>query len=198
MDLRTEEIRNRLKEERIRQGLSVNKVYTMVMEAGFYTSQTTAKRIFGDDPGGIKYETLQPYVTVLFGTNEPTEERKVGDEEQAEDFRAQLDNIKHLLDLKNAQLEAKNNEIDTLKNQVDYLKTRVDDVKELFYTGRTNDQETIKVQRKYILSMSIILFVIITFLVGILIYDLTNTNVGWVRDIAYRITHAVETTGLLL
>lgn len=198
MDLRIEEIRNRVKEERIRQGLSVNKVYTMVTEAGYFTSQTTAKRIFGDDPGGIKYETLQPYVTVLFGTNEPTEERKVGDEEQAEDFRAQLDNIKHVLDLKNAQIEAKDNEIAFLKDRVEYLKTRVDDVKDLLHTGRDNDQNTIKVQRRYILVLAITLLVVVTFLVTILSVDIANTNVGWFREIASRFTHAAETTGLLL
>lgn len=198
MDLRTEEIRNRLKEERIRQGLSVNKVYTMATEAGYFTSQTTAKRIFSDDPGGIKYETLQPYVTVLFGTNEPTEERKPGDEEQAEEFRTQLDNMKQVISLKNAQIESQEKEITSLRDQVAYLKTRVDDVKELFYTGRKTDHDTIKIQRKYIGVLFTITFILVVFIICVLVYDLTHLDRGWFQTISTFFSHKANTTGIML
>lgn len=167
MDLRTEERRNRLKEERIRQGLSVNKVYNMVIEAGFFTSLTTAKRIFSDDPGGIKSETLQPYETVMYKTNIPTEERKVGDEAQAEDFRAELDNIKELLQVKNNMLEAAQKDNATLT-------LRIEELKEASAKDEARSEKTISFLRRTVLALSISIGVVIAaFIAFLVVVDLS-------------------------
>lgn len=125
MDARIADIVVRLKEERVRQGLSVNKVYSMVEDAGEYSSLTTAKRIFaeGSERSGFKYDTLRPYIKVLFGTDSPTQEREEGNEEQAEEFRADLDNIKTVLQLKSQMLEASQLRIDTMTSRIEDLKS---------------------------------------------------------------------------
>lgn len=125
MDARIADIVVRLKEERVRQGLSVNKVYSMVEDAGEYSSLTTAKRIFaeGSERSGFKYDTLRPYIKVLFGTDSPTQAREEGNEEQAEEFRADLDNIKTVLQLKSQMLEASQLRIDTMTSRIEDLKS---------------------------------------------------------------------------
>lgn len=127
MDARIADIVIRLKEERIRRGLSVTRVFNMVEEAGEYSSLTTAKRIFaeGSENLGFKYETLRPYIKLLFGTETPTPEREEGNEEQAEEFRSDLENIKTVLQLKSQMLEASQEKNATLSSRVEDLKSTI-------------------------------------------------------------------------
>lgn len=158
MDARIADIVVRLKEEKVRQGLSVNKVYSMVENSGEYSSLTTAKRIFaeGSERSGFKYDTLRPYIKVLFGTDSPTQEREEGNEEQAEEFRADLDNIKTVLQLKSQMLEASQLRIDTMTSRIEDLKS------------------SNAFLRKFVLGLSIALGVVsVAFIAFLIAVDLT-------------------------
>lgn len=208
MDSRIADIIVRLKEEKARQGLSTNKIYNMVVDSGEYSSLTTAKRIFAEGSevnGGFKYDTIRPYVKVLFGTEDPTEEREVGNEEQAEEFREQLDNIKQVIQIKTVMVESLEKENESLKKTIEYLKGRVEDVKSVYHREEARQEEvlkdareTIKRLRRTIVHLSISLGVLIALIIGILIYDKLNPSVGWFREIAANFSQASGLLGDLL
>lgn len=169
MDSQISEIVIRLKEEKARRGLSVNKIFSMVEEKGFYSSLTTAKRIFaeGSERVAFKYETLKPYTTVLFNTDEPTPEREEGNEEQAEEFRADLENIKELLQLKNNMLEAAQKDNATLT-------LRIEELKEASAKDEARSEKTISFLRRTILALSISIGVVIAaFIAFLVVVDLS-------------------------
>lgn len=73
MKNRTEELVLRLKQVREERGLSVQRVYDMLADAGYFVSLSTVKRVFAKDSEkqNFRYQdTLQPIANVLLGLDE--------------------------------------------------------------------------------------------------------------------------------
>lgn len=199
-----------LKSYREEHEISIERAYNMVQDAGYSSSITTAKRIFAkgseDDAGSFRYETLKPYYAAFYGTETPTPKREPGNEEQAQQYYTELEGIKAILAIKNEQIERREQELEELRERnaeirkesqakIEYLKQRVEDCKFVYHREETRQEQTIKLLRRSLVSVSLVLAVMVFLVIGILIYDLTNRDVGWFRDLA---AHFSETAGMYL
>lgn len=199
----------KLKAYREENEISIEKAYAMVEEAGEISSVATAQRIFAkgsEDAANFRYDSLKPYIKVFFGTETPTPAREEGNEEQAQQYFAELEGIKSVLAFKNAEIERLEKENAELRERmseakaesdrkVEYLKQRVEDCKYVYHREETRQEHTIKILRRSLFGVSLVLGVMVFLVIGILIYDLTNRDVGWFREIA---AHFSETAGMYL
>lgn len=203
------EIILKLKAYREENEISIERAYAMVEEAGEISSLSTAQRIFSkgsEDSASFRYDSLRPYVKVFFGTDEPTPVREKGNEEQAQQYYTELEGIKSVLAFKNAELERIEKENMELRERmvetkaesekkVEYLKTRVEDVKNVYHREEARQEQTIKILRRSLSIVSLLLGITVALVIGILIYDLLNRDVGWFRDLA---AHYSDVAGMIL
>lgn len=188
-----------LKEYREEHEISIERACNMVLEAGYSTSITTAKRIFAKnselDAGSFRYDTLRPYYVVFYGTETPTPKREPGNEEQARQYYTDLEGIKTILAIKNEQLEQRDRELEDLRKRnmeyrqdsqakIDYLKKQVDTINSIHEKEEARQEHTIKILRRALVAVSVILCITLVLIISILIFDLMNRNVGWFRDLA--------------
>ena len=179
-----------LKAEKEKRGWSAQYIVTRLEEMGFFLSLTTVKRVFAAGSENISFrydETLRPLVLLLLGIAEPIPERIPGDEEQAEEYREQLENYKAIISIKGEQLEMMEKEKTFLLKEVDFLRSHYEDEK--------------KSKKKVVWAvviLAVVLFVIVSAFIGVLIYDLTNLDRGWVQQAINHFTSNGSGLGLML
>lgn len=179
-----------LKTEKERRGWSAQYITTRLEEMGMYLSLSSVKRVFssGSENGSFRYDdTLKPLVHLLLGIAEPIPERIPGDEEQAEEYREQLESYKAIISIKGEQLETMEKERAFLLKEVDFLRSHYEDEK--------------KSKKKVVWAvviLAVVLFVIVSAFIGVLVYDLTNLDRGWVQSVINHFSSNGSGLGLLL
>jgi len=193
------EIIVRLKEYKDENEISIERACNMVLDAGFSTSITTAKRIFAKDSeldaGSFRYETLRPYYVVFYGTESPTPKREPGNEEQARQYYTELEGVKAILAIKNEQLERREHELKDLRQRnaetkqdaqtkIDYLKKAIEKADAEHKRAEDRMDNTIRILRRALVIVSVLLAIFVITTTFVLSYDLLNRDIGWFRDLA--------------
>jgi uncharacterized protein YecA (UPF0149 family) len=199
----------RLKQVREERGYSLQKVLEVVLESGGNVSMTTVRRVFADgsEDQNFRYEdTIQPIASALLEVETPGVE-VVETAEQAElqalrslvryknvhisELEAAISNIdekiqavrdeqQRKVDFLRFELQGRNEQLKAKDQQIHDYGKLLDERRDFIY----QKDAAIRGRNWIILVLCILLAACLTFIIGVLIVDMSNPNIGffWLDD----------------
>jgi len=141
----------------------------------------TVDRLLAGNYRDFKYSTIQPLIAAMLGQDEPAPEIDAGDAEQVEEAQELLMGYQMTLKEKNSQIPQLLDHIERLEAANE---KRISDIREDSQRKVDYLKQQIIRKDKIITALAVTLGVIVALVIGILIYDRLNPNVGWFRDVA--------------